>query len=260
MAVGQNKRLSKGKKGKGKKAVDAFSKKDWYDIKAPSAFQVRNVGKTLVTRSSGMRVATEFLKGRVVEANLADLNKDEDQNYRKIKLQIMDVQGKNCLCNFYGMDMTTDKIRSLVKKWQTTIECAVDVTTTDGYKLRMFCIAFTKKRQNQLKKTTYAQTAQIKAIRKKMTDIMTKEATTVDLKELVRKFIPNSIGTQIEQACQCLYPLKDVYIRKVKTLKAPRFDITKLMEVHGSSTEVSSAPISSIDEGSKVDRPSETPA
>jgi len=47
---------------------------------------------------------------------------------------------------------------------------------------------------------------------------------------------------------------------QVKTLKAPRFDITKLMEVHGSSTEVSSAPISSIDEGSKVDRPSETPA
>jgi len=51
---------------------------------------VRNVGKTLVTRSSGMRVATDFLNGRIVEANLADLNKDEDQNYRKIKLQLLD--------------------------------------------------------------------------------------------------------------------------------------------------------------------------
>jgi small subunit ribosomal protein S3Ae len=83
-----------------------------------------------------MRVATDYLKGRIVEANLADLNKDEDQNYRKIRLQLLvsleslrccisianqniqDVSGKHCLSNFYGMDMTTDKIRSLVKKWQ----------------------------------------------------------------------------------------------------------------------------------------------
>ena len=119
--------------------------------------------------------------------------------------------------------------------WQSTIECQADVTTTDGYKLRMFCLAFTKKRQNQLKKTTYAQTAQIKAIRKKMTDIMTKEASTVDLKDLVRKFIPNSIGTQIEQACQSIYPLKDVYIRKVKVLNKPKFDLAKLMEMHEAS-------------------------
>ncbi len=43
----------------------------------------------LVDHSSGMRVATDFLKGRIVEANLADLNKDEDQNYRKIRLQLL---------------------------------------------------------------------------------------------------------------------------------------------------------------------------
>jgi Ribosomal S3Ae family len=37
-------------------SVDPFSKKDWYDIKAPSAFTVRNVGKTLVTRTAGTKV------------------------------------------------------------------------------------------------------------------------------------------------------------------------------------------------------------
>lgn len=59
------------------------------------------------------------------------------------------------------MDFTTDKLRSMVRKWQTLIEAHTDVKTTDGYLLRMFCIAFTKKRQEQLKKTCYARSSQV---------------------------------------------------------------------------------------------------
>ena len=36
-----------GKKGGKKKAVDPFLKKEWYDVKAPSMFTVKQVGKTL---------------------------------------------------------------------------------------------------------------------------------------------------------------------------------------------------------------------
>jgi small subunit ribosomal protein S3Ae len=60
------------------------------------------------------------------------------------------------------MDLTTDKLRSLVRKWQTLIEATVDVKTTDGYFLRMFCISFTKKRPGQVKKTAYAQSSQVR--------------------------------------------------------------------------------------------------
>ena len=34
-------------------SADPFSKKDWYDIKAPSNFETRNIGRTLVTRTTG---------------------------------------------------------------------------------------------------------------------------------------------------------------------------------------------------------------
>ena len=36
---------------------------------------------------------------------------------------------------------------------------------------------------------------------------------------------------------QGIYPLKDVFIRKVKLLKAPKFDISKLNEAHEGSAE-----------------------
>ncbi|TFY80870.1 hypothetical protein EWM64_g3137 [Hericium alpestre] len=237
MAVGKNKRLSKGKKGIKKKVVDPFSRKDWYDIKAPSIFEVKNVGKTLVNRSQGLKNANDSLKGRIIEASLGDLNKDEEQSFRKIKLRIDEVQGKTCLTNFHGMSFTSDKLRSLVRKWQTLIEAHVDVRTTDGYLLRLFAIGFTKRRQNQVRKTTYAQTSQIREIRKKMFEIMTREASSCDLKELVQKFVPEAIGREIEKAARSIYPIQNVFVHKAKILKAPKFDVSKLLELHGESTD-----------------------
>lgn len=233
MAVGKNKRLTKSKKGGKKKAVDPFLKKEWYDIKSPNVFSVRKCGKTLITRTQGTKIASEGLKGRIFEISLADLNNDEDQQYRKIKLCCEDVQGYNVLTNFHGMDLTRDKLCSLIKKWGTLIEANETVRTTDGYTIRLFCIAFTTKMPNQMKKTCYAQSSQIRSIRKKMVEIMSEEASKCDLKELVLKLIPESIGAEIEKACQCIFPLRDVYIRKVKVLKKPKFDILKLMEMHG---------------------------
>lgn len=51
------------------------------------------------------------------EVSLADLQNDEVA-FRKFKLITEDVQGKNCLTNFHGMDLTRDKMCSMVKKWQ----------------------------------------------------------------------------------------------------------------------------------------------
>jgi len=142
------------------------------------------------------------------------------------------------------MDFTSDKLRSLVKKWQSLIECHMDVKTTDGYLLRLFVIAFTSRRRNQVRKTTYAQSAQIRQIRKKMFDIIQQESTSCDLKELVSKLIASSspqaqdtIGYRIEKACQGIYPLQNVYVRKVKILKSPKFDVQKLLDLHGGASD-----------------------
>lgn len=69
-------------------------------------------------------------------------------------------------------------------------------------------------------------------IRRKMREIMVNQASACDLKELVQKFIPEMIGREIEKATFRIYPLQNVFIRKVKILKAPKFDLGKLMEVN----------------------------
>jgi len=66
-----------------------------------------------------VELASDGLKGRVFEVSLADLQ-DDEVAFRKFKLIVEEVQGKHVLTNFHGMTMTTDKLRSLVKKWQVS--------------------------------------------------------------------------------------------------------------------------------------------
>lgn len=140
---GANKHLMKdGKKGTKKKVIDPFSKKDWYDRKAPAMFNTRNIGKTLVTWTQGTQIASDGLRGHVFEVSLADLWNDEVA-FTKFKLITEDVQGKNYLTD-HGMDLTCDKMCSMIRTWQTMTEVHVDVKTTDGYLPHLFCVGFTK--------------------------------------------------------------------------------------------------------------------
>lgn len=243
MAVGKNKR--KPKKNQKKKIVDPFTRKEWYDIRAPSMFKNTEVGKTFVNQTAGKILASDNLKGRVFEVSLADLNKDEDRAYRTIRLIAEDVQGKTVLTNFHSMGFTTDKVKGLVKKWQTLIEAHTEVKTTDGYTLRLFAIGFTKKRPNQEKVTSYATSAQAKQIRKKMVEIIHRESANCDLRQLFSKFVPETIGKHIETESQGIYPLRDCFIRKAKIIRRPKFDAFKLAELHAENkaTEETGTPV-----------------
>ncbi|CDK24151.1 unnamed protein product [Kuraishia capsulata CBS 1993] len=233
MAIGKNKRLSKGKKGLKKKVVDPFTRKEWFDIKAPVTYTNRNVGKTLINKSTGLKNAADGLKGRVIEVCLADLQESDEHSFKKIKLRVDAVQDKNLLTNFHGMDFTSDKIRSLVRKWQSVIEANVTVKTADDYVIRIFAIAFTKRQPNQVKKTSYAQSSKLREVRKKMSEIMTREVANSTLAQLTSKLIPDVIGRDIEKATRTILPLQNIHIRKVKLLKQPAFDLGSLLALHG---------------------------
>lgn len=135
------------------------------------------------------------------------------------------------------MDITRDKLMGIVKKWQSTIEAFVDVKTSDGFFIRIFALGFTQRRKSQMRATTYATDAQQKQIRSKMMEIMINEASKNTLKQLALKFLDRSIEKRIAKESNKIFPLKDVYITKMKMVKQPKFDIAKLMEMYSEKQE-----------------------
>jgi small subunit ribosomal protein S3Ae len=244
MAYGKNKGLAKGgKKGQKKKQLDPFMRKVWYDMKAPSYFNGKRggkVAKTCVTKTTGTKIETDGLKGRVGEFNLSDLKDEGDgvrdeSNHKKIKLEVQEIQGKSCLTDFHGMSITRDRMCYLIKKRHSLIDVVADVKTTDGFTVRMFAMAFTKKNDGQVKCYTYAQTAQIKKMRKRMIQVMQSEAAKGQLSDLVKGLVVEKFENAMKAATQRIFPLDPLCIHKVKVVKKPKMHIVKLMEIHEKS-------------------------
>jgi small subunit ribosomal protein S3Ae len=188
-------------------------------------FSNRKFTKSPVNVTAGKKLASDALKGRVFESNLGDLH--NINSYKKIKLIIddaSDTRNKLALTNFYGMDTTKDHLCSLIRKWHTLIEASVDAKTSDGFVLRFFPIAFTKRGERQLKATTYAKRSHMKQIRKKMHEIIARFVTKNTLKDLVDQLINERLSVEIVKQCKKIYPIQNCIIRKVKTIKRPRFD------------------------------------
>ena len=87
-----------------------------------------------------------------------------------------------------------------------------------------------------------------------MRGYIVREVRTKDLKAVVTTLIPDSFSREIEKRCATVFPLHDVMIRKVKVLKKPKMDMTRLMELHGEGKQADATAVAG--EGvTRVDRP-----
>jgi len=59
--------------------------------------------------------------------------------------------------------------------------------------------------------------------------------------EVLGNLITDVIGEEIKTKCKFIYPLTNIYIRKVKTVKKPKFDVSKLNDLHKDAPESSKA-------------------
>lgn len=235
MAVGKQKKGGKGGKRGKKKTIEPMARKEWYDIVAPSNFKTRQFGKTICNKTQGIKLASDNLKGRVYEANLADLSQQtgKDEPFRNVKFAVQEIQGRNLLTQFHSMNLTNDKIRSLVRKWCTQIEAVIEAKTADGHYLRLFIIAFTVKQSTQLSKNCYAKTRLVKWIRHRMTKMVQKRLARCDMNQAVTLLTQDILSDSLFKRCNPILPLRDVKIFKAKVIRTPKFDAQRLLDAHG---------------------------
>ena len=239
MSLGKNKKnFNKGRKGVKKKVGDRFSKKEWWKIKSPGMFKQRLFTYSPVNMTVGKKLSTDSMKGRVFEANVGDLNPGYQAN-TKVKLIVEKAEAgedeKIAYTNFYGLECTRDYLCSLIRKWHTLIDVFVDCKTSDGFLMRFFIVAFTASQEKQKKGSSFAQRRQVKAIRSIITNIMTKTCKKSTLKELVGKVLGDELIQQMEEKCKIIYPLENLTIRKVKSIKRPKIDFNQLNSIQTES-------------------------
>jgi len=184
---------------------DKWRGKDWYSIVAPSYFGGTDLG-------SIPSDDTSKLVGRVVDSTLYELTNDFAHQYLKMYFQVSNVEGKTAQTIFRGHEYSRDYLRSLVRRRTTRIDVLVNITTKDGYQLRLAVCAFT------LSRIRTTQEHAIRAIMKRTVETKAKE---LNFDQYVQEIVLGKIASDIYNEAKKVAPLRHVGIRKSKLVAQP---------------------------------------
>lgn len=185
---------------------DKWTLKKWFNLIAPEYFGMAEVGMTPADDENK-------LLNRSVEITLAELTNDySNQNpYKKLIFRVNKVAGENAYTKFYKFELTRDYMNSLTRRRTSKIEDVIDITTSDGYMLRVKPVTFTIKR---------CRTSQKRAIRAIMRDIVIQSADK-NFVQFLQECVLGKIPSEIYKNAKKIYPLRRVEIKKIELLKEP---------------------------------------
>jgi len=185
--------------------ADARKAKQWYKVVSPEMFGRAPFGETIANDP-------ERLVGRVIETTLGDLTNNFSKQNTKLKFRVDRVAGDSAYTKFLGHEMTTDYVRSLVKRRTSRIDSIVDVITTDGYQVRVKPSCFTVKR---------ARANQVKSIRELSKRVVLEKSKTLDMNQLIQDVVNGKMSLDIYKEAKMIYPLRRVEVRKTEIRTEP---------------------------------------
>jgi len=185
---------------KTKRVRDKWRSKSWYTVMAPAYFGNVELGAVPADEP-------EKIIGRVIDATLYDVTNDFAHQYLKMFFQITEIDGKTAKTTFKGHEYSRDYLRSLVRRRTTKVDGLFNVTTKDGYKLRVAVSAFSLSR---------IRTSQEKEIRAIMDRIIKEKSSTLTLDQFAQEMVLGKIASDIYNEAKKIVPLRHVGIRKSK--------------------------------------------
>lgn len=179
--------------------------KQWYKVISPEMFGRSPVGETIA-------YDPEKIVGRIIETTLGDLTNNFSKQNTKLKFRVDRIAGDSAYTKFVGHEMTTDYLRSLVKRRTSRIDSIVDIATTDGYQVRVKPSCFTVKR---------ARANQVKSIREISKNVILEKAKGLDLNQLIQDVVNGKLSLDIYKEAKMVYPLRRVEVRKTQIVAEP---------------------------------------
>jgi small subunit ribosomal protein S3Ae len=149
----------------------------------------------------------EKLIGRIIDSTLYEITNDFAHQYLKMFFQINEIDGKTAKTIFKGHEYSRDYLRSLVRRRTTKVDALFNITTKDGYKMRVAICAFTLSR---------IKTSQEKIVRNIMDKTIKRKAAELTLDQFAQEIVLGKIASDIYNEAKKIAPLRHVGIRKSK--------------------------------------------
>ncbi len=181
-----------------RKVKDRWKAKSWFNVYAPDYFGQGVIGETLCDEPAK-------LEGRITQITLQDITGDFSQMHVKLMFKVDRIVGNDAHTRFIGHDLTSDYVRRLTRRKHSKMDGVYDVTTLDGWRVRVKPMAITERR---------IKTSQQEAIRQAMQATITEFGSKSTLPELIKAMISGEMSKGIFRRCKPVYPIKRIEIRK----------------------------------------------
>jgi small subunit ribosomal protein S3Ae len=109
-----------------------------------------------------------------------------------------------------GQDLTSDYIRRLTRRKRTKTDHVIDITTKDGYIVRVKPMSITEKR---------IQASQETAVRTLMTKELQTAGAEMTISDIIRSVISGEMAKRLSQVSKVVVPIKRIEIRKTEVIQ-----------------------------------------